>query len=157
MQDPRFVSSPYVCMQNILIPNEYIFLSVLNSYVCRIRQSIPNWNTLFKTLAARGLAELFFQLWFCVSFWFWWEMGFGFTYLWSQSTIQLWCRVSFLVLAGNSFWCYIRTQCTILLCGCVSFLVVAGNRSQNENTFLQKILSGYFIMIRQPLCVYHKT
>ncbi len=21
---------------------------VLNSYVCRIRQSIPNWNTLFK-------------------------------------------------------------------------------------------------------------
>ncbi len=35
----------------------------------------------------------------------------------------------FLVLAGNSFWCYVHTQqCTIQLCGCVSFL--AGNRFQ---------------------------
>ena len=33
------------------------------------------------------------------------------------------------------------------LCGCVSFLVVAENSPQNENTFLQKILLGYFIMI----------
>jgi hypothetical protein len=33
------------------------------------------------TLAARGLEELFFQLWFCVSFWFWREIGFGFTYI----------------------------------------------------------------------------
>ncbi len=33
------------------------------------------------TLAARGLEELFFQLSFCVSFWFWREIGFGFTYL----------------------------------------------------------------------------
>jgi hypothetical protein len=29
------------------------------------------------TLAARGLVELFFQLWFYVSFWFWQEIGFG--------------------------------------------------------------------------------
>jgi hypothetical protein len=34
-----------------------------------------------KTLSARGLEELFFQLWFCVSFWLWREIGFGFTYL----------------------------------------------------------------------------
>jgi hypothetical protein len=34
-----------------------------------------------ETLAARGLEELFFQLWFCVSFWFWQEIGFGLTYL----------------------------------------------------------------------------
>ncbi len=33
----------------------------------------------------------------------------------------------FFLLAGNSFWCYLRTQCTIQLCGCVSFFVVAGN------------------------------
>jgi hypothetical protein len=33
------------------------------------------------TLAARGLEELFFQLCCCVSFWFWREIGFGFTYL----------------------------------------------------------------------------
>ncbi len=32
----------------------------------------------------------------------------------------------FLVLAGNSFWRYVRTKCTIQLCGCVSFFVVAG-------------------------------
>jgi hypothetical protein len=37
--------------------------------------------TLIKTLAARGLEELFFLMWFCVSFWFWREIGFGFTYL----------------------------------------------------------------------------
>ncbi len=63
------------------------------------------------------------------------------TYVSGVDTIQLWHCVSFLVLAGNSFLCYIRTQCTIHLCGCVSFFVVAGNsvvvgnRSQNENTF----------------------
>jgi hypothetical protein len=33
------------------------------------------------TLAACGLEELFFQLCCCVSFLFWWEIGFGFTYL----------------------------------------------------------------------------
>jgi hypothetical protein len=32
----------------------------------------------------------------------------------------------FLVLAGNSLWCYVCTYCTIQLCGCVSFFVVAG-------------------------------
>ncbi len=32
-------------------------------------------------LAACGLEELFFQLCCCVSFLFWWEIGFGFTYL----------------------------------------------------------------------------
>ncbi len=100
----------------------------------------------------------FFRLCCCVSFWFWQEIGFGFIYfLCTQSTIQLWCRVSFLVLAGNSFLCYIRTQITMQLCGCVSFLVVAGNSSQNENTYLQKNLLGYFFMICQPMCVFHKT
>ncbi len=84
----------------------------------------------------------FFQLCCCVSFWFWREIGFCFTYLCTQSTIQLWCCVSFLVLAGNSFWCYVHSQCTIQLCGCVSFFGWAGNSSQNENTFLQQILIG---------------
>jgi hypothetical protein len=32
-------------------------------------------------LTAHGLEELFFQLCCCVSFLFWWETGFGFTYL----------------------------------------------------------------------------
>ncbi len=34
-----------------------------------------------KTFALRGLEELFFQLCCCVSFWFWQEIGFGFTYI----------------------------------------------------------------------------
>ena len=48
--DPRLVSSPYVCMWVILIPNEYNFLLILNSYACRIRhiigcgRTIPKWN-----------------------------------------------------------------------------------------------------------------
>jgi hypothetical protein len=54
MLDPRFVSSPYICMKHIMIPNEYDFLPVLTSYICRIRQSIPNWNTLFKTSDQRS-------------------------------------------------------------------------------------------------------
>jgi hypothetical protein len=33
-----------------------------------------------RTLAARGLEELFFQLCCCVSFWFWRGIDFGFTY-----------------------------------------------------------------------------
>ena len=50
------------------------------------------------TLASRGLEELFFQLYCCVSFWFWREIGFGCTYLCTWSTIQLWCCVSFFVV-----------------------------------------------------------
>ena len=93
--------------------------------------------------ALRGLEELFFQLCCCVSFWFWWEIGFGLhTYV---LRVPYSCGVVsvFVLLAGNSFWyvrtyhtvvvlcqffwfwqeivfwCYIRTQCTIQLCGCV--------------------------------------
>ncbi len=56
------------------------------------------WPPKPHTLAARGLEELFFQLCCCVSFWFWREIGFGFTYLQAWSTIQLW-----------RFLCYVRT------------------------------------------------
>ncbi len=97
----------------------------------------------------------FFQLCCCVSFWFWREIGFGFTYLQTQSTIQLWQCVSFLVLAGNSFWCYIHTQCTIQLCGCVNIWlwweIVLKMRTPFE------FLLGYFIMICQLMCIFHKT
>ncbi len=41
----------------------------------------------------------------------------------------------FLVLAGNSFWCYVRTQYTIQLCSCV----------------LKKWLFGFFIF-RETTC-----
>ncbi len=52
----------------------------------------------------RGLEEPFFQLCCCVSFLFWWEIGFGFAYyLCTQSTIQFWCCVSFFVSDGKQF------------------------------------------------------
>ena len=50
----------------------------------------------------------------CVSFWFWREIGFGCTYYYVLG-VPYSCGVVLviLVLAGNSFWCYVRTQCTI--------------------------------------------
>ena len=60
--------------------------------------------------ASRGLVEPFFQLCCCVSFWFWQEIGFGCTYYYVLG-VPYSCGVVlvFLVLAGNSFWCYVRT------------------------------------------------
>ncbi len=100
-----------------------------------------------------GWRNLFFQLCCCVSFWFWREICFGFTYyyLCTQSTIQLWCCVSFLVAAGNSFWCYVHTQCTIQLCSCVVFWLWREIVLKMRTRFYKKILLGYFIMIRSFL------
>ncbi len=80
-----------------------------------------------KTLASHGLVEHCFQLCCCVSFLFWWEIGFGFIYYYVLR-VSYSCGVVlvFLVLAGNSFWCYVHPQSTIQLCGCVIFFVVAG-------------------------------
>jgi hypothetical protein len=83
-------------------------------------RSIPSTNTerkitdLSDTLAARGLEEIFFQLYCRVSFWFWREIGFGLhTYV---LRVPYSCGVvSVLVLlAGNSFW-YIRTYHTVVV------------------------------------------
>ena len=59
---------------------------------------------------SHGLEEPFFQLSCCVSFWFWREIGFGCTYYYVLG-VPYSCGVVlvFLVLAGNSFWCYVRT------------------------------------------------
>ncbi len=56
--------------------------------------------------ALRGLEELYFQLCCCVSFWFWWEIGFGCTYCYVLG-VPYSCDavLVFLVLVGNSFWC----------------------------------------------------
>ena len=62
------------------------------------------------TLSVRGLEELFSSCAVVSVFGFWQEIGFGVSYLRIQSTIQLWCCVSFLVLAGNSFWYYIQAD-----------------------------------------------
>ena len=69
----------------------------------------------------------FFPVVLLCQFWFWREIGFGCTYYYVLG-VPYSCGVVlvFLVLAGNSFWCYVRTQYTIQLCDCVSFFAVAG-------------------------------
>jgi hypothetical protein len=51
------------------------------SYVKILRIFIWNGQTNGQTDGEIHLEELFFQLCCCVSFWFWREIGFGFTYL----------------------------------------------------------------------------
>ncbi len=62
------------------------------------------------THASRGLVEPFFQLCCYVSFWFRREIGFGCTYYYVLG-VPYSCGVVLviLVLAGNSFWYYVRT------------------------------------------------
>jgi hypothetical protein len=52
----------------------------------------------------------------------------------------------FLVLAGNSFWCYVHTYCTIQLCGCVSFFVVAGKLILYESL---TVWTGFYVLTRR--------
>ena len=86
-------------------------------------RSIPSMHAV-RTLASRGLEEPFFSCAvvsvFCS----------GRKYVLVLRTpyvliVPYSCGVVlvFLVLAGNSFWCYVCTYCTIQLCGCVSFLL----------------------------------
>ncbi len=62
----------------------------------------------------------------CVSFLFWRETGFGFTYYillmdLGYRTYSCGVVLVFLVLAGNSFWCYVHTTYS---CAVVSFLLL---------------------------------
>ncbi len=79
------------------------------------------------TLALRGLEQPFFQLCCCFSFLFWREIGFDFTYyLCTQSTIQLWCCVSFFGSGGKWFLVlhtYLVYNTIVRLC---QFFFVAG-------------------------------
>ena len=52
----------------------------------------------------------FFPVVLLCQFWFWREIGFGCTYYYVLG-VPYSCDVVlvFLVLAGNSFWCYVRT------------------------------------------------
>ncbi len=76
----------------------------------------------------------------CVSLLFWREIGFGCTYYYVL-TVPYSCGVVlvFFVLAGNSFWCYVRTQCTIQLCGCGIFCFVAGKLILYEKKFQSSV------------------
>ena len=74
--------------------------------------------------ASRGLEEPFFQLCCCVSFWFWWEIGFGCTYYYVLG-VPYSCGVVlvFLVLAGKVFGVtYVLS--VLYSCAVVSFLLL---------------------------------
>ncbi len=79
------------------------------------------------TLVSRGVEEPFFQLCCCVSFWFWREIGFGCTYYYVLG-VPYSCGVVLviLVLAGNSFWCYVRTECIIQI------VITTGKKSSSR-------------------------
>ncbi len=104
-----------------------------------------------------GWRNFFFQLCCCVSFWFWREIGFGFTHLCTQSTIQLWCCVSFLVkqeiVFGVTYVLSVQYSCAVVSVFRLWQEIVLKMRTH----FYKKILLGYFIMICQPMCVFHKT
>ena len=131
--------------------------------LCKFKkqQSVSLWNFLVNTLLLHiplltltdgqrnkytrctWAGGTFFQLCCCVNFWFWWEICFGFTYLCTQSTIQLWHCVIFLVwreiVFGISYVLSVQYTCVVeSVFVVVGKSVVAGNRSQNENTFRQK-------------------
>jgi hypothetical protein len=76
------------------------------------------------TLASRGLVEPFFQLCCCVSFLFWWEIGFGFTYYYIlRVSYSCGVMLNFLVLAKIVFGVtyILRVQYS---CALVSFLLL---------------------------------
>ena len=68
------------------------------------------WRNEYTRFAWAGGTFFPFQLCCCVSFLFWWEIGCGCTYYYVLR-VPYSCGVVlvFLVLAGNSFWCYVRT------------------------------------------------
>ncbi len=90
----------------------------------------------------------------CVSFWFLQEIGFGFTYLCTQSTIQLWCCVSFWswreIVIDVTYVLSVQYSCAVVSVFWLWREIVLKMRTR----FYKKILLGYFIMIRQPMCVY---
>ncbi len=78
-----------VCIKTLLkrLPNilhiEIYLIDSIVTLILSTNEVLGNsrMNFFNNTLDARGLEELFFQLCCCVSFWFWQEIGFGFTYL----------------------------------------------------------------------------
>ncbi len=109
----------------IFLPDKYHTQGIIRTY-----------KTIHSYTRFAWAGGTFLQLCCCVSFLFWRKTGFGFTYYFCTQGIVPYCCggvLVFLVLAGNSFWCYVRTQsqCTIHLCGCVSFFVVEGKLIAN--------------------------
>ncbi len=112
------------------------------------------------TLATRGLEEPFFQLCCCVSIWFWWEIGFGFTYyiyMYSEyKTVVVLCQFFLIwreIVFGVTYVLSVQYSCAVVSVFWLWREIVFNLRTRSY----KKILLGYFIMIRQPMCVFYKT
>ncbi len=113
----------------------------------------PYWQTERQTeteyTCCAWAGGFFFQLCCCVSFWFWREEGFGFTY-----TYVLRVQYSCDVVLVFWFWRDIDFEVTYVLsvqysCAVVSvFWLWRGIVLKTRTHFYKKILLGYFIMIQ---------
>jgi hypothetical protein len=104
------------------------------------------------TLAARGLEELFFQLCCCVSFWFWWEIGFGF-HTTDVLRLQYSCGVVLVfwfcweIVFGVTYVLSVQYSCAVVSV----FWLWREINLKMRIPFYKKILLGYFIVIRYLL------
>ncbi len=93
----------------------------------------------------------------CQLFGFWWEIGFGFTYLCTQSTIHLCCCVSFWfwreIVFGVTYVLSVQYSCAVVSLFWLGWEIILKMRTPFYNFFLL----GYSILIRQPMCVFHET
>ena len=99
-----FYSTLFCCGGKANLVRFTLFYSTLLTLTDRRKNRQRNEYTRFAWAGAGGT---FFPV---VSFWFWREIGFGCTYYYVLG-VPYSCGVVlvFLVLAGNSFWCYVRT------------------------------------------------
>ena len=101
----------------------------------------------------------FFQLCCCVSFLFWREIGFWFyillMYL-EYNTVVVLCQFFWFwreIVFGVTYALSVQYSCAVVsICWLWQEIIL-----KMRTRFYKKILLGYFIMIRQPMCVFHKT
>ncbi len=110
----RNTANSYIIPQKVSLWNFLVNTLLLYIPLLTLTDRITDRET--HTLALCGLEKLFFQLCWCVSFWFWREIGFGFTYL--------------RMLLNNIFWNqYFPNSCWSIKVFCASVQVILNNFS----------------------------
>jgi hypothetical protein len=128
-------------------PDFYSYVKILRVFIFRTDR-ITDGET--NTLAAHGLEELlFFQLCCSVSFWFWWEIGFGYIYY----VLNYVLRVQYSCGVVSVFWFWweivfgvmyvlsIQNSCAVVSVFWLWWEIVLKMRTR----FYKKILLGYFL------------
>jgi hypothetical protein len=97
------------------------------------------------------------QLCGCVSSWFWREISFGFTYTYVLR-VQYNCGVVLVfwswreIVIDFMYLFSVQYSCAVVSVFWLRQEIVLKMRTR----FYKKILLGYFIMIRQPMCVFRR-